>query len=279
MTFQDFLEKWNGQPVDFDGIYPNQCMDLMHQYVYDVLGLTDAKILAHPSACQVFDNFTETDYFDKIANSPTGVPKEGDIVVFKCVSALPYGHVCIFIEGDTNSFRSFDANWPTGSLPHVQNHTSYGYCAGWLHPKTVIPDLQAQIDQLRADRDRNWEWFVSVCNALKTGANVDTAVAEATKLLTIEQAVLDKDRQLAEVQKQAIDLQAQLDLKVKAIDEAQAQALTLTVEIGKLQQAVDSLTKQTTEEQQQIKDLSDAAKITQSLTGFRKILFNWLFRG
>lgn len=277
MTLEEFIIKWQGKPIDFDGIYPNQCMDLAHQYVYEVLGLTDAKILAHPAAYQIFTDFTETQYFDKIANSPTGVPQEGDIVVFgQGVGA--WGHVCIFFTGDANKFKSFDANWPMGSLPHIQDHT-YGYCLGWLHPKSVIPDLEGQLNQMRTERDRNWNWFVSVCNALKTGANVDTAVAEATKLLTIEQAVLDKDRQLAEVQKQATDLQAQLDLKVKAIDEAQAQALTLTVEVGKLQQAVDSLTKQTTEEQQQIKDLSDAAKITQSITGFRKWIFDKFFRG
>jgi hypothetical protein len=123
MTFDEFINKQTGKPVDFDGVYPNQCMDLMHQYVYDVLGLTDTRLLAHPSAYQVFTDFTETDYFEKIANTPTSVPQKGDIVLFNKTSSNPFGHVCIFVDGDANKFNSFDANFPTGSLPHIQNHS------------------------------------------------------------------------------------------------------------------------------------------------------------
>ena len=66
MTFDEFISKWTNTSVDFDGVYPNQCMDLMHQYVYDVLGITDASVLAHPAAYQVFTEFSESQYFDKI---------------------------------------------------------------------------------------------------------------------------------------------------------------------------------------------------------------------
>lgn len=137
MTFDDFIAKQTGKPVDFDGVYPNQCMDLMHQYVYDVLGLTDRRLLAHPSAYQVFTDFNETDYFEKIANTPTGVPQKGDIVLFNKTSSNPYGHVCVFVSGDENAFKSFDANFPTGSLPHIQDH-KYTNCLGWLRPKKDI---------------------------------------------------------------------------------------------------------------------------------------------
>jgi len=276
MTFQNFLEKWNGQPIDFDGIYPNQCMDLAHQYVYDVLGLTDVRIIAHPAAYQIFTDFTETQYFDKIANSPTGVPVEGDIVVFG-QGVGQWGHVCIFIEGDANKFKSFDANWPTGSLPHVQDHT-YGYCLGWLHPKTVAPDLEAQLNQLREERDRNWDWFVAVCDALKTGANVDTAVAEATKLLTIEQAVLDKDRQIADIQKQAQALQEQRAMKEQAITEVSTQVATLTVAVAEAQKTIDGLTQQNQDDQLELEALRKAAEISQGLKGFKKWLFDTFIR-
>lgn len=277
MKLNDFILRWNGKYIDTDNAYGAQCMDEMHSYCVEVLGIGDLSVLAAPSARDVYTNFSNIkghELFDKIDNSPTGVPQEGDIVFW---TNAPYGHVAIFVEGDDNSFRSFDQNYPTGSPCHIQNHVNYNNVGGWFRYKGG-QDLQAQLDQLRLERDRNWEWFVAVCNALKTGANVDTAVAEATKLLTIEQAVLDKDRQLAEVQKQTQDLQGQLDLKDKAIEDVHQQAVTLTVEIGKLQQQVDALTKQTAEEQQQIKDLSDAAKITQRITGLRKWVFDKFFR-
>lgn len=138
MTFTQFRDKYNGQPVDFDGIYPNQCMDLMHEYVYEVLGIKDAKVLAAPAAYQAYtDNYPQ--YFEKIDNTPDNVPQNGDIM-FWGTGIGPYGHVAVFVDGDTNSFNSFDANWPTGSLCHIQHH-SYNGVLGWLRPKTKEPTL------------------------------------------------------------------------------------------------------------------------------------------
>lgn len=153
MTFSQFRDKWNGQPVDFDGVYPNQCMDLMHQYVYDVLGITDKTVLAAPNAYEAYTN-NYPQYFDKIDNTPTGVPTNGDIVFFGQAIGVS-GHVCIFIDGDNKQFNSFDANWPIDSLPHIQNHTYKG-CLGWLHPKVNEPMAvitQAEVDIMRNRRD------------------------------------------------------------------------------------------------------------------------------
>lgn len=134
MTFDEFIQQRTGKPVDFDGVYPNQCMDLMHQYVYDVLGIKDKNVLAHPRAYQVYTDFHETQYFDRIANTPTGVPQKGDIFLFGANINGGFGHVCIITEANVNSFKSFDANFPTGSLPHIQSH-NYNYALGWLRPK------------------------------------------------------------------------------------------------------------------------------------------------
>src|SRR5258706_14003284 len=131
MTYDEFVIKWTGKPVDFDGIYPNQCMDLMHQYVYDVLGITDKAVLAAPNAYQAYtNNFPQ--YFEKIDNTPTGVPQKGDIIFFG-QAVGPSGHVCIFKDGNVSTFNSFDANWPVGTLPHIQSH-NYNGCLGWLRP-------------------------------------------------------------------------------------------------------------------------------------------------
>jgi len=139
ISFDEFIKKWNGKSIDWDGIYPNQCFDLAHAYIYEVLGFTDAKIIAHPAAYQIFTEFSESNYFTKIFNTPTNVPQKGDIVVFGTTIGS-YGHVCIFTDGNVNSFNSFDANWPVGSLPHIQKH-NYNGVLGWLR---VIP--QAGID-------------------------------------------------------------------------------------------------------------------------------------
>jgi hypothetical protein len=130
MTLEEFITKWTGKPVDFDGIYPNQCMDLAHQYIFEVLGITDRSVIATPSAYQVYTQFKWSKYFYKIANTPVAVPIKGDVLVFGQQVGAD-GHICIVTDADINRFRSFDANWPVGSLPHIQEH-NYNGVLGWL---------------------------------------------------------------------------------------------------------------------------------------------------
>lgn len=135
MTLKQFVEKWRGKHVDVDGVYPDQCMDLMHQYLMDVLGLSRHS-LAKPAAYQVyteFDTATDHDRFERIKNTPEGVPHPGDVVIMG-QSLGRYGHVCVFLEGNVDSFTSFDANYPLGTLPHEQKH-NYQHVLGWLRYK------------------------------------------------------------------------------------------------------------------------------------------------
>ena len=74
MTFDEFIKKYDGKEVDTDGYYGGQCMDLMHQYIVDVLNLP-LSLFAAPTAYQAYQNANDP-HFDKIANSPTGVPEK-----------------------------------------------------------------------------------------------------------------------------------------------------------------------------------------------------------
>ena len=137
ISFDDFIWKYYGVGIDFDGYYGDQCMDLMHQYVYEVLGITDRSVLTAPYAYQVFTNFDNIkghELFEKIPNTPTGIPQKGDIIFWdKGINGYA-GHVAILHDGDIWGLRSFDQNFPTGSRPHKQYH-NYNYCLGWLRKK------------------------------------------------------------------------------------------------------------------------------------------------
>lgn len=227
MTFQDFLEKYNGKGTDWDGFYGFQCMDLMHAYIYEVLGHTDKKILAAPSAKQVylsFPNIAGSQFFEKIDNIPSGVPKEGDIVFF---GNGQYGHVAIFIEGNDKSFRSFDQNFPVGSLPHVQNHT-YANCLGWLRCKQIndIPEslikCQTDLADERKKKQENWEWgnelsneldgakaqIVTFENNLKAIATTLNCEIEMPKILGQITTLISKEDQLNKAIKEVQDSEA-----------------------------------------------------------------------
>jgi hypothetical protein len=161
-TLSEFVNKWTGKTIDTDGIYPNQCMDLMHQYLIDMFGLTDPRILAQDSAYKVYTNFDNVfghEMFERIANTPTGVPQSGDVLFFGQAIGQ-WGHVCMFVDGNTDTFRSFDANWPTGTLPHIQTH-NYTGVLGWLRYKqpaqSTIPsgdDCPLKLTQVTQERDR-----------------------------------------------------------------------------------------------------------------------------
>lgn len=135
-----FVTKWTGTKVDFDnvyGAYAYQCVDLMHRYAQDVLGLDG--YLATGNAYPIFVN-TNSSKFTKILNTPSAIPQKGDIIFWKQSSTTTSpGHVSIFISGDTNTFTSFDQNWPIGSAPkkvihHYVGSGELGGVVGWLHP-------------------------------------------------------------------------------------------------------------------------------------------------
>lgn len=211
MSLQEFINQWTGKPVDTDGVYPNQCMDLAHEYVKDVLGLP-VSLLAHPSAYQVFTDFTETQYFDKITNTPTGLPQPGDLIIFgQQVGAN--GHICVYIEGDVNSFKSFDANWPTGSLPHIQSH-SYNGVLGWLHPKTQPND--DALASCMADREKFWkERDDALAKVEQQGQVIDH----------LNSTINDKNIQIASLQSQVDALTSQLADSQSKYQTAQEQAV------------------------------------------------------
>jgi len=158
MRLDDFINKWDGRGIDYDNYYGDQCMDLMHQYISEVLGLPDGRILQAPAAKDVylnFDNIFGREYFEKVPNTPEGVPQPGDIVLWG-TGLGPYGHVAIFIDGNASTFNSFDQNFPIGSKCHIQSHTYKGVL-GWLHPKKQSD--QAELDKVRVERDKNWNLY------------------------------------------------------------------------------------------------------------------------
>ena len=46
MTLEEFVKKYIGKKVDYDGVFGSQCVDLFRQYVKDVL-----KIAEHTGSC------------------------------------------------------------------------------------------------------------------------------------------------------------------------------------------------------------------------------------
>jgi len=226
MTLKEFMEKWKNTPVDWDGVYPNQCMDLLHAYVYDVLELKDATILAAPNAKSVYENFRWGMYFDRIDNTPHAVPEEGDIIFW---GGGEWGHVAIFLEGNVNDFISFDANYPIGTLPHEQYHT-YFEVLGWLRIKDSGLDqlsiLQKEIDALETNLEASKGIEIKLMEKInemdKKKVIFEKKYAKEVKLLTDQREEYQKND--AEFRKTVQDV---FDENNEAIEDLEKRVLNL----------------------------------------------------
>lgn len=207
MTIQQFFDANLGKGLDFDHYYGDQCVDLAQYYNRDVVG---GPVLTG-NAADIWTSYPQQTY-TRIANSPSGVPMLGDIVIWDGSLNGGPGHIAVFKEGDANHFTSFDQNWPLASLCHFQSH-DYAKVLGWLHPiapstppSPVPSDLQAQLDAMRTQRDHNWDLYQS---ELTTNANLQKQLAlqqdAASKLTDCQklniQAETDRTNALARATK------------------------------------------------------------------------------
>lgn len=265
MTFDEFISKYTGKPVDFDGYYGVQCMDLMHQYHYDVLGLKDARTLAAPLARNVYENFNSMvgkEYFEKIANTPTGVPQKGDIMFWNN-SVGDAGHVAIFISGDENNFKSFDANWPVGTNPHVQSHT-YAGVYGWLRYKApAAPQPQPDGIILADQSEKNaWTNFINYRRTFPAGTNGQEGNVEGfmSRLIARDGRVTSLETDLANAKKDSESKDSQLEEQAKLID-------SLTEKLRISNAALEIAQKTNTDKDGIIRDReTEIGNLTKSLT-------------
>ncbi len=100
MLLGEFVNKYNGKKVDFDGVYGAQCVDLFRQYSKECLEIPE-----HTGSCSttggakdLFLDYSkmekEKKYFIK-SFSDKYVP--GDVLIWDSTETNKYGHVAIYL--------------------------------------------------------------------------------------------------------------------------------------------------------------------------------------
>jgi len=228
MTFTELMSILNGEYKETAGTTAkNQCVDLANAYIKHVLGFpiieyTNAKDFPSKAG----------DKYEYILNTPTGVPHEGDLVIW----GGTYGHISIFIEGDQNRFSSFDENWPTGSPCHVQEH-NYDNVLGWLRCKE--PQSQSQWLQ----NSDNWIALITECGLSN---NKDAAIAEVNRRTELSDKVEDKDRELG--------------IRDKKIEELEKKLKELTINNESITEQLDKITQTNINQRTEITEATDEIK-------------------
>ena len=93
MTLTQFIKKYQGTKVDFDGKFGAQCVDLFRQYCAEVLevpqppAVEGAKdIIKNPGKLSVTKDSLLADY------------SRGDVLIWGATKTNPYGHVAILVS-------------------------------------------------------------------------------------------------------------------------------------------------------------------------------------
>jgi len=105
MDLQEFVNKYKGTKVDFDGMYGAQCVDLARQYFKDVWGF-----IKQPEGVEGAKDFyfnhdkrpIQKSLCDCVPFSGDEKPPVGAVVLFDKSAANKYGHVgiCLAVHED-----------------------------------------------------------------------------------------------------------------------------------------------------------------------------------
>lgn len=111
MLLEDFVKKYTGKKVDFDGAFGAQCVDLARQYWKEGLGIPE-----HTGPCSTTGGAKDLflDY-EKMPNEkkyfirlPKKNPIAGDVLIWDSSISNPYGHVAICLGTLGSSFIVFE---------------------------------------------------------------------------------------------------------------------------------------------------------------------------
>ena len=111
MDLAEFVSKYIGKKVDFDGAYGAQCVGLFRQYSRDVLNInehTGAVDGAKDLYLQYKKMPIEQKYFEAL--NALAKPEAGDIAIWAESATNRYGHVAIVIGTQPASLLVFEQN-------------------------------------------------------------------------------------------------------------------------------------------------------------------------
>lgn len=112
MCLDDYVNKYNGQKIDFDGAYGAQCVDLFRHYSKEYLAIPE-----HTGSCattggakDLYIDYPkmplEKKYFERIG------PKKGifagDVAIWDSTETNKYGHVAIVLGNLNNHLIVFE---------------------------------------------------------------------------------------------------------------------------------------------------------------------------
>lgn len=109
MTLDEFVKKYEGKKVDYDGYYGAQCVDLVRLYIRLVWGLPQPKNII--SAYEAYTHWLRCgNGFDEISWKSLTKIARGDLVVFPPTDTNLHGHIAIVLDIADGEVLCFEQN-------------------------------------------------------------------------------------------------------------------------------------------------------------------------
>lgn len=119
----------------------------------------------------------------------------------------------------------------------------------WNKPSPQI-DIQTELDKVREERDRNWNYFSTLCDIMGIQHAIDVAKPELEKLVKMEDSVIEKEKLIEQKNKE-------IDVLQQKIGDMQKEAEILSKESQRLSKVITEAQGQLTENTTKIKELQD----------------------
>ena len=137
MTLEEFVVKYLGKKIDFDGVYGAQCVDLFRQYSKECLGISE-----HTGSCStsggakdLFLDYNKMPLEKKYFSRETKKSMiQGDVLIWDHTDKNQYGHVAIYLGKLNNSLIVFEQNGFTQNGAEI-NIRSKNNLLGFLRKK------------------------------------------------------------------------------------------------------------------------------------------------
>lgn len=98
MSFEEFIIKYNGKKVDFDGAYGSQCVDLFRLYNKEVWGNPHTGAVDGAKDLVVnYERMPLEQRFLSIVPVNRDLVRAGDVAVWNATELNKYGHVAIVV--------------------------------------------------------------------------------------------------------------------------------------------------------------------------------------
>ena len=185
MTYGEFKSKYLGNFIDQDGVYSYQCVDVIKQWISD-----NGWPMKSGNAIDWQNN--GDDFYKWIPNTPSGVPNQGDIIVF---STGTYGHIGVVESANVNTVDVLNQNYPKGNCTDPVQVTRFNYTkpkvVGWLHPKALDAPVTPPEDPKDARiRQLESELSVSKTNVINLSNEVNNLNSRLQTITTEKESAL-----------------------------------------------------------------------------------------